>query len=334
MKYALLFLALLSLPAFCMEQEKPEQKLKSAQVVTSKQQQGWLEAMRWLTLSYQEEINKENIPNAANHLNNIKKLLQDPIAQECINKETENIKETILNIACSKNLTDIAELFLNAGADPNIMSSGSQETPLLAACIKEAPGLSNVNCTSLAQLLIDRGALVNTRGGNSLGTPLHRARQKSTLDILLQAGANTQIKDRFGATPLIERAVDMNIYHQNKDHESLFEERIKAIKESVPSFLRYGTNIYEKDPASGKTAYELLKPYMSDLDEIIEIGKQECAKRIIQQLARKTQQKLQNDWLKFAQSTHFVQSSIIKVGNTQFPYSAAIASARCPALMY
>jgi hypothetical protein len=265
MNYKFLLASLLPFTAFSMEKEEQENKIKAVQITTTKEQCAWVEAMRWLVLQYKDAS------TATKCLDQIKQLLKDPRAQECINKETENIKETVLNTACHNNITDIAELFLNAGADPNTISSASQQTPLLAACTRETHSFSEIDCSSIVQLLINKGALVNTPCGNTLRTPLHRAVHKSTIDILLQAGADIQIKDKLGVTPLVGHAIDMGRYHKNKD---MFKESIKAIEEFVPSFLRYGANVYEKDPASGKTAYELLKPYMPDLDAIIENSKE------------------------------------------------------------
>ena len=246
-------------------------------------------------------------------LNRIKKLIAKLVAQEAINyADCSTRRNSPLYCACHYGNNEVAKLLIDAGADVNLRNSFLM-TPLHKAA-------SHYDRISIVKLLIDKGADINAQN-EYRETPLHRACSDEVVTLLVEAGSILEALNTFGQTPLL-----YFIFQMKYDIER------QRLLNAASTLLSYGANIYAQNK-NHKTAYELLKPYMSDLDEIIEIGKQECAKRIIQQLARKTQQKLQNDWLKFAQSTYpNIKSSIIKVGNTQFPYSAAIASARCPAL--
>lgn len=338
MKYKLLLATLLPLSAYSMEQEQQNMKVefkketKFAEIITAKEQAKWFESMATCIEYYRIDRNKKNIPEVTKYSKNIRLRVQESIAKECINKVHPNYQSTLLILACLSREKMIAKFFLNAGADPNLMVK-NQKTPLYSVCLHhEYENLSGSNCTSLVKLLIKRGALVNAISGGYQATALHAAVQKPTIDILLQAGADTEIKDNDGLTPLVGWAVEIN-KHYIENSANLFIERIKGYKESIPSLLKYNANIYEKDPASGKTAYELLKPHIPDLDEIIKTGKQEYNKHIIQQLVPKAQEQLRINWFKFVQQAHQnIQSQSLIISGKQFITHQLIISTRCPAL--
>ncbi|WP_226034410.1 ankyrin repeat domain-containing protein [Aquitalea palustris] len=95
---------------------------------------------------------------------------------------------------------EMAETLINAGAKVNVTNSNSPEatiqkgTPLHYAVIKQDP--------ALMELLIARGANINAVDA-SRRTPLHyaEARSEKLAAILLQHGANTEMRDFLNETP-------------------------------------------------------------------------------------------------------------------------------------
>ena len=108
-------------------------------------------------------------------------------------------RHTPLFLAISHERTDIAQLFLDEGADPN-RANGYGQTPLYrATCIGHK---------DVVQLLLERGASPNKpiKFGR---TPLHYSAQndnKDVVQLLLDRGADPNNEDISGYTPLHEAA--------------------------------------------------------------------------------------------------------------------------------
>lgn len=103
-----------------------------------------------------------------------------------------------LHTAIRMKRCDIMEAYLQMGADPNFTPSG-RESPLMA-CVKE-------NLVEMIQILLAAGADingVNSKGNTFLHSAAHELYSRANLiPIALQAGANPNLQNNDGATPLM-----------------------------------------------------------------------------------------------------------------------------------
>lgn len=101
---------------------------------------------------------------------------------------------TPLYNACRSGWNDVIKLMLDRGADVDAVSYG--ETPLLKVANKK------VNDVSLARILIDNGADVDVKDAQG-NTPLYHAvmnKNKAMITLLLDNGADMYIKNKRGDT--------------------------------------------------------------------------------------------------------------------------------------
>jgi len=121
---------------------------------------------------------------------------------------------TILMAAAYLGKEDMLELLLDHGADPNLASLLTGETPLHAAAAK---GFSKENLACV-KLLLERGAHPNVKAKSGIQTatyyrditvvgetPLHLAAaygSKEMIEVLLKHGADPSLKDDRGDSPL------------------------------------------------------------------------------------------------------------------------------------
>ena len=111
--------------------------------------------------------------------------------------------ETPLGITARVVEPEITAILLQAGADPNIVST--IRTPLAWACMTFHYKPGNLD---IVKQLLAAGGKVNPREGlGGIGhTPLHWAAERGYLEIaveLLKAGANPRLKEKYrGNTPL------------------------------------------------------------------------------------------------------------------------------------
>lgn len=107
--------------------------------------------------------------------------------------------DTLLSGSITKGKTQIAVWILSQGIDPN---DGSKQLPLNNAVLRS----SWYGDTTLALIeeLLKNGADVNARGKIWGKTPLHQAKLVSydVVKILLEYGADPNIQDKKGQTPL------------------------------------------------------------------------------------------------------------------------------------
>ncbi|KAH6877086.1 hypothetical protein B0T10DRAFT_566417 [Thelonectria olida] len=110
----------------------------------------------------------------------------------------ENMPQgTVIQAAVEAGNEDIVELLLEHGANPDL-GGGELARPIIAAAIK---GEKNI-----LERLIQARADVNVRGGPYTSTPLTNAAMylpKSSVQLILDAGADINLADSAGDTPLI-----------------------------------------------------------------------------------------------------------------------------------
>ena len=114
-----------------------------------------------------------------------------------------NIAQKILNIAISKNNTELLKTAVDKGANLDIQDNEQGHTPLSLAISK--------NSTEIALALIEKGANLDIQDKDGQ-TPLHWATSKNNPEIalaLISKGANLDIQHKYGRTPL-QWALDMN----------------------------------------------------------------------------------------------------------------------------
>lgn len=112
------------------------------------------------------------------------------------NKKANN---TALHVAVKEGRHEVAQVLLEAGADPNAKNS-RHDRPLHAAARRgDAP---------LCQALLDHGADPNAKCSKTYwgGSPLHWAANEATTDTLLRGGANPNLGDARGRTPMSSEA--------------------------------------------------------------------------------------------------------------------------------
>lgn len=203
----------------------------------------------------------------------------------------------------------IIELFLNAATEVNV-ALPALWTPLHIACDK------NIE-SSLIELLIKKGAFVNAQELISRNSPLHYAQSAETINILIDAGADLELKNKQGNTPLLRNAYSYK-------HDLNYPDP-KICYENMITLISHGADVHAVNNDK------------QDLKEFIHVAllPDLLAKAAIEKTNRykaHTMIKLHNDWFKFAQSTHFVQNSKININNTQFKINPSTAFARCPAM--
>jgi ankyrin repeat protein len=127
--------------------------------------------------------------------------------------------------AAQKGYTDMAELLLDKGADPNVLGTSDSDS-----CYTSTTALieaSSQGHKAIAKLLLDKGANPNVKTSSSSATALSLASSQGHKDIvklLLDNGANPHIKNVWGGTALQIAKL--------KGHQEIVQLIDKAIKEN------------------------------------------------------------------------------------------------------
>ena len=141
---------------------------------------------------------------------------------------------TPLYFACKNGKPAVVKLLLDAGADPNKITSKNFNYPLYVV----VQWVEDKNHTSVVKLLLEAGADPNKRSNNRTA-PLHVASSKCNIEVaklLLNAGADPNIPDGlFGCTPLHSALMShFNAYHSDRsrgtDLQKMESEFVKMVE--------------------------------------------------------------------------------------------------------
>ena len=141
---------------------------------------------------------------------------------------------TPLYCACKNGKPAVVKLLLDAGADPNKITSKNFNYPLYVV----VQWVEDKNHTSVVKLLLEAGADPNKRSNNRTA-PLHVASSKCNIEVaklLLNAGADPNIPDGlFGCTPLHSALMShFNAYHSDRsrgtDLQKMESEFVKMVE--------------------------------------------------------------------------------------------------------
>ena len=125
---------------------------------------------------------------------------------ESINHERDLAKamfsgRTLLHFAAGNACLPVVRLILSLGVDPDVPDRGGH-TPLYRAAGSPFP----VDGPSVVRELVQAGASIDHGGGVNRSTPLHEAARHGRFEIaemLLKLGANPEVRDKNGFTPLL-----------------------------------------------------------------------------------------------------------------------------------
>lgn len=141
--------------------------------------------------------------------------------------------ETPLGEAISQGLVSLIKELVTAGADPNFAAGGG-DTPLM---------LATFTCSlESAEFLLKHGALVNSTnntGETALMNAAHACWDGRVTRLLINSGANVNVKAKHGQTPLIVAAFAGN-------------------EEAVGELVRAGANVNATDE-NGDTALKVAR---------------------------------------------------------------------------
>lgn len=136
------------------------------------------------------------------HSNLLRQILQYDTVRALLNPNNKIF--TPLNLACGIGHSDIFDILIEYGADFNLPNINGR-TPLIAACDNSQ--------IDIVKKLLQLGAKVNKR--NNLGrTSIFYCKNVNILHLLYINGADINIQDNFGNTPLM-------VFAKSNDYEAV-----------------------------------------------------------------------------------------------------------------
>lgn len=163
------------------------------------------------------------------------------------------VGNTALHLAAAGYRVAIARELLAAGADVNATANHRRSGPLHYAAdgYIEGPAWDAKQQVSMIGCLLDAGAEINLQDKNG-ASPLHRAvrtRSAAAVKFLLEAGANPRLKNKPGSTPF-------HLAVQNTGRGgSGSKAAVVAQRQIIEAFLAVGLNASLKD-AKGKSVMD------------------------------------------------------------------------------
>jgi len=161
--------------------------------------------------------------------------------------------DTALHLAAAGYRVEIVQLLLAAGADPNSAANHRQSGPLHYAAdgYINGPAWNAKRQVSTIQCLLDAGADLDAQDKNG-AAPLHRAvrtRCAAAVKCLLERGSNATLKNKPGSTPF-------HLAVQNTGRGGSGAEIARAAqRQIIRQFLSFGLNPALKD-SKGKSVLD------------------------------------------------------------------------------
>jgi len=158
--------------------------------------------------------------------------------------------DTALHLAAAGYRVEIAELLLGAGADPNAIGNHRRSSPLHYAAdgYLSGPAWDPTRQVKMIRHLLGAGAELNIQDKNG-ATPLHRAvrtRCAAAVRCLLEAGADTALKNKPGSS-----AFHLAVQHTGHGGTGA-PIAVSAQREIIKDLISFGANPGLKSN-SGKT---------------------------------------------------------------------------------
>ena len=161
--------------------------------------------------------------------------------------------DTALHLAAAGHRVELVRLLLGAGADPNSAKNHRRSSPLHYAAdgYINGPDWNATRQVQTIQCLLKAGADVNVRDKNG-ASPLHRAvrtRCAAAVKCLLEAGSDARLKNKPGSTPF-------HLAVQNTGRGGTGAEAAKtAQRQIIQEFLSFGLTPALKD-GKGKSVFD------------------------------------------------------------------------------
>jgi hypothetical protein len=170
--------------------------------------------------------------------------------------------ETWLGYAASRSQIKAVQALLEAGVDPG-QADQKGNTPL--------HHLVRWGAASEVHQLLERGVNPNVQGGYDHSTPLHRARSAAIIEDLLRHGANPNLVNHDGETPLLSLLRDCFRERGYVQCDRPLDAVESLLKHGADATLRGSLHVDGSGPVGGRTPLEFAKEAgLSDLVRVLQ----------------------------------------------------------------